>query len=140
MAKAIVKKHSKLFSSEEKKMLLGSPSLFLPNMELRTDFSRYEYVTAQSYMTLISLIYGVVSVFNSEWVALGLSLCIFLYECFFGIKFETDNSYLNAGVATRRYLKAKKMSIRNMTDDELMPFVHLHSDISTKLKNLAHKK
>jgi uncharacterized membrane protein len=148
IAKTIIKKSPELFSDEEKQMLVNSPSLFIPAIELYTAFARFEFASAIGGITWVTLIYGVVCIFIHSWISLLLCICIFLYSWLgpLGNAFETHSLEENTKRAISRYLRANIKRDRKVnkilgidTDVELSsrPFhnkyINLYNEVLAKL-------
>jgi len=69
LALLILEKNPELFEEEiEKDIFLSSPSIFLAPFNYITTFARLDFTSAVVYSMFISIIYGIYSIFKSEWI------------------------------------------------------------------------
>ena len=80
IGRALVSKHPDILQDEvAKDMFLASPSVFLPSLELTTAFARWDFSSTIGWSFLISLVYGIVSLVQADWIALTLCIMVAIY-------------------------------------------------------------
>lgn len=143
IALRILEKNPELFEEEiEKEIFLLTPSIFLARFNYITAFTRLDFTSALVYSMLISVFYGIYSVFKSEWVVVVTCAWI-LYDSTIGniaASFEAaehDQNILHVGF---RYLKSKNKSILKTSKDKVLyEFEDHYENIIKRLESLILK-
>lgn len=143
IALRILEKNPDLFEEEiEKDIFLSAPSIFLARFNYITTFARLDFTSAIVYSMFISIIYGIYSVFKSEWVVV-LACAWIVYDSTIGniaASFETAEHEQNILHAGFRYLKSKKKSILKASKDEVIyEFEDHYENIVDRLESLTLK-
>ncbi|MCJ7602961.1 MAG: hypothetical protein MUO63_15870 [Desulfobulbaceae bacterium] len=144
LALLILQENPKLFEEEiEKEIFLSSPSVFLAPFNYITTFARLDFTSATVYSMFISIIYGIYSVFKSEWLV--VIACVWIvYDSAIGnisAAFEAAEHEQNILHVGSRYLKSKNKSIMKISKDEVLhEFAEHYENIVDRLTSLALKK
>lgn len=105
-AKLLLYKRPDLFSPGQSDMLLASPSIFMTSARNVSDIIRFDYASALTIVTFLSLTYALLCVTFQLWLPLLLSLLMFVLPILLDLKgaFETNNRDENIRRATTRCL------------------------------------
>jgi hypothetical protein len=139
MAKGLVKRYPDLFSNEKQEQIfLNSPSIFLTQFQLKTVFIRNDFSAALVYVILISFANAIISGFLQNWISLSISVLIIPYLIFGKIRsaFPGSNEQDNIIKIADRYLKTKKIKMKNVKETELRSLSKSYAAILSKLDKL----
>lgn len=138
-AENLLEKNQQLFSEEEQEMLLSSPSIFMQEVTFTTDFARVDPNMALNNSTIISAIYGILSIYFLVWPSLIICILVILF-----IQLNMRDSFYQGSEndeihATSRYLKFKKLNRQTITPSKRQSLSFAYRDILDKLDLIVEK-